>query len=400
MKKMQKMIKLFVFALIMACQASFAQTNKAAQASPPMHAYIFSSDSLAGFEEEAARNTAISEGFLGEEFKVKMWQYKRAYVNAKYGITPKLHKYANSTYNSLRTAVVPACVNEDFEGSTAGQITTSNQINGWTVSSGMNQNPSNSCNLSGCCLNAPTECELITVPPSGYIDPVISGVYPIYSVFGNNLNAGNTVNPTIPNMYGDNIIRINSNINNYTIAKLSKTFLVTSNNALFQFAFISVFSTGHTCCDAGAFQINLINATANTVIACPNFSVSAPSTSCPSGTNAPTYYNAPDGSLFTGSGSIIYNKWRLATLDLTAYIGQNITINVVATDCTASGHYGYVYFDAQCGPMTVLGNGNPYAAGTASIVLPTCGATGATIVAPSGLGPYSWAGPGVGPPFT
>ena len=281
MKKMQKMIKLFVFALLIACQASFAQTNKTAQT--PIHAYVFSADSLAGFEEEAARNYAISDGFLGEEFKVKMWQLKRQYVNAKYGITPKIHKYKNSSYNSVKTAAVPACVNEDFEGSPAGQVTTANQVNGWTVSSGMNQFPSNSCNLSGCCLSGPVETEVITAPPGGYIDPVISANYPIYSVFGTNANAGPAANPTIPNMFGNNFIRINSNVNNYSIAKLSKTFLVTSNNALFQFAFISVFSTGHTCCSAGAFQINLTNASAlpsPTLIPCPNFTVSAPSNQC------------------------------------------------------------------------------------------------------------------------
>ncbi len=404
MKKMQKMMKLFVFALILACQASYAQTNKTAQTPPPFHTYIFSADSLAGFEEEAARNYAISDGFLGEEFKIKMWQLKRAYVNSKYGITPKIVKYKNSTYNNAKSAVVPACVNEDFEGSPAGNITTSNQINGWTVTSGLNQFPSNSCNLSGCCPSAPTECQLITAPASGYIDPVITGNYPIHSVFGNTPNTGNTVNPTIPAMFGTNFIRINSNVNNYSIAKLSKTFLVTSSNALFQFAFISVFSTGHTCCSAGAFQINLTNASAlpsPTVIACPNFSVSAPSSQCvTSGSNLPQYFNAPSGTPYAGSGSLVYNKWKVSSIDLTQYIGQNIQIDVVATDCDASGHYGYVYFDAQCGPMTIIGNGNPFAAGTPSITLPTCGAAGATIIAPGGLGPYSWAGPGVNPPFT
>ncbi|MBL7921605.1 MAG: gliding motility-associated C-terminal domain-containing protein [Bacteroidia bacterium] len=396
---MQKTIKLFVVALLLACQASFAQTNKTAQT--PAYTYIFAADSLAGFDESAARNSAISEGFLGEEFKVRMWQLKRHYVNTKYGITPKIHKYINSTYNSLKTTAVAACVNEDFEGSTAGIVNTSNQINGWTISSGSNQFPSNSCNLSGCCSSGPVETELITAPASGYIDPVISGVYPIYSVFGTNPNAGNTANPTIPNMFGNNFIRINSNLNNYSIAKLSKTFLVTSSNALFQFAFISVFSTGHTCCDAGAFQINLTNATANTVIPCPNFTVSAPSTQCAqSGSNLPQYFNAPAGTPYAGSGSLVFNKWKVSSIDLTAYIGQSITIDVVASDCTASGHYGYVYFDAQCGPMTIIGNGQPFAAGTPSITLPTCGSSGATIVAPGGLGPYSWAGPGVGPPFT
>ncbi|MBA3682588.1 MAG: gliding motility-associated C-terminal domain-containing protein [Bacteroidetes bacterium] len=397
---MQKMIKLFVFTLLIACQASFAQTNKTAQTPPPFYTYVFTADSLAGFDESAARNSAISEGFLGEEFKVRMWQLKRVYVSAKYGITPKLVKYKNSTYNSVKTMAVAACVNEDFEGSAAGLVNTANQINGWTISSGLNQSPYNSCNLPPL-TGAPTECELITAPTSGYIDPVISGNYPIYSVFGTGANAGPSANPTIPNMYGTNFIRINSNINNYSISKLSKTFLVSSSNALFQFAFISVFSTGHTCCDAGAFQILLTNATANTLIPCPNFTVSAPSTQCAqSGTNLPAYFNAPAGTPATSASSLVYNKWKVSSIDLTAYIGQSITIDVIASDCTASGHYGYVYFDAQCGPMTIIGNNQSFAAGTASITLPTCGSSGATIIAPSGLGPYQWAGPGVGPPFT
>ena len=50
--------------------------------------------------------------------------------------------------------------------------------------------------------------------------------------------------------------------------------------------------------------------------------------------------------------------------------------------------------------MTVLGNNIPFPAGTPSINLPTCGLLGATICAPPGMGPYSWAGPGVVAPYT
>ncbi len=396
---MQKTMKLLVFAIIVACQAGYAQINKTAQNAPPFN-YVFTADSLAGFEEEAARNSAITEGFLGEEFKVRMYKLKRAYVNSKYNLTSK--KYLKNTFNyTARTAaVVPACVNEDFEGSTAAaNITASNQINGWTIMGGTNN--FNSCNISA--PNQPSESALINCTTAGFIDPTIGGTYPIYSVFGTTPNSGNSVNPSIPAMFGTNIIRINNNVNDYSIEQLTKSFVVTSNNALFQFAFLSVFSTGHSCCDAGAFVIKLTNLSATpvpTVITCPSYSVSAPSVSCPSGTDAPQYFNAPSGTPYTGTGAIIFNKWKVNSIDLTAYIGQNIQIDVISTDCDAGGHYGYVYFDAQCGPMTIIGNGNPFAAGTPSITLPTCGATGATIIAPPGLGPYSWAGPGVGPPFT
>lgn len=387
---MKKILSIATFLLFAQCV--IAQNNKAVKP-----AYVFSADSLVGFDGAAAQNSAISEGFLGEEFKVRMWGLKRSYINSKYGIAPKITKYKNSIYNNAKTSVAAVCVNEDFEGSTAAIIATANQINGWTLSNGVNQFPSTSCSYTT--MSGPVESELITVPVTGYIDPVISGIYPIYSVFGTTQNSGNLVNPSLPNMKGNNIIRINSNINNYSIEKLSKTIIVTPANCLFQFAFITVFSTGHTCCDAGAMQINLINATTNLPITCPNFSISAPSSACASSTDAPTYYAAGSGSLATATTPLVFNKWKLGSVDLSAYIGQNITIEMIATDCTAGGHYGYAYIDAQCSPMSMTFNNAQIPMVNPTIILPTCGATVFTITAPPGLGPYSWAGVSVSAPY-
>ncbi len=380
---------LSIAALLLFTQAGISQNNKIVQ-----HNYIFSTDSLAGFDEVAAKNSAISEGFLGEEFKVRMWSLKRAYVNSKYGITPKIHKYTNSSYN-LRPSSAAVCVNEDFEASAPGMITTANQIAGWTLSSGLNQFPSTSCNMTT--TGAPAESELISA--SGYIDPVIGAVYPIYSVFGTGSNSGNTVNPGITNMYGSKFLRLNSNINNYSIEKISKTIVVTPANCLFQFAFITVFSTGHTCCDAGAMKINLINATTSSPITCPNFTISAPSSACASSTDAPAYYNTQSGTPATTASALVFNKWKIGSVDLSAYMGQNITIEMLASDCTAGGHYGYAYIDAQCSPMAMTFNNNPVSAANPAVTFPTCGATTFTITAPPGLGPYSWAGVGVNPPY-
>ncbi len=377
--------------ILLISQVALAQNNKAIKPS-----YVFSVDSLIGFDETAAQNSAISEGFLGEEFKVRMWQLKRIYINSKYGITPKITKYKNSNYNNLK-AHAAVCVNEDFEASTAGIITTANQINGWSLSNGMNQFPNTSCNFTT--TPGPVESELITAPSTGYIDPVIGAVYPIFSVFGNTPNNANPVNPGIQSMQGNNFIRLNSNLNNYSISKLEKTILVTSSNCLFQFAFITVFSTGHTCCDAGAMTINLINATTSSPITCPNYTLSAPSTQCPGASNLPAYFNAPAGTPAGPTSSLVFNKWRVGAVDLSAYIGQSITIEISATDCTASGHYGYVYVDAQCSPMTMTFNNNQISAANSSIVYPTCGATVFTITAPTGLGPYSWSGVSVSAPY-
>ncbi len=386
-KQMKKVMKLKMIAVAFASllvSSTFGQTQKVI------------GDSLAGFEEAAAKKAALSEGFYGSEFPVRMEALKRNYIIAKYGLKVGKTSAFTAPKNYGKTAA-PQCNNEDFEASVAAAITTSNQIAGWTVEGGTNTNPNNSCNLLGCCPNAPNQGALITAPVTGYVDPVVGAQYPIFSVFGTANNNGIGVNPQIglPAMYGNNFIRLNNATSNFSMEKLTKTFLVTPNNALFQFAFISVFYPGHGCCDAGAFQIKLTNASTNSVLTCPAFSVSAPSSQC-TGTTPVTYYIGGTNNVNTPSNfSPIYNKWSLNTLDLTAYINSNIQIEIIASDCTGGAHYGYVYFDAQCSPMVVIGNNSQFPAGSPSITLPTCGASGATITLPNGLGPYSWNGPGV-----
>jgi gliding motility-associated-like protein len=407
---------------------SFAQSPGKNFVPSPIVYTIFDADSLKGFDEDAARRSAISENFLGAEFKVRMYKLKRQYINNKYNLWPKPQKVKTTQFSPVaKTQVVPACVNEDFESSTAGAITTSNQVLGWTVLRGLNDNlnppsasfsnslhtwypngiPSNpapnSCNQLGCCLADPEECEIINVPAGGYIDPEIGPVYPIFSVFGTTPGpalAQSTNTHLSQPLFGNQIIRINSNLSNYSMINLSKTFSVTSSNALFQFAFISVFSTGHGCCDAGAFQIKLYNATTNQPITCPSFSASALSSQCTNTATGISYLVAGTGAPAGVNSGDIFNKWQIASMDLTQYISQNIKIEIVTSDCTAGGHFGYVYFDAQCGPMSIIGNNVPFPAGSGSVTVPTCGAAGATICATPGLGPYSWQGPNIPPSFT
>jgi gliding motility-associated-like protein len=421
MNKVKLTIPFLAFLLTVICFTGKAQRFDV----NPIFNRVFDQDSLSGFDERAAGASAISEGFTGAEYPIRMYRLKREYIDNKYNLAPYTRQSnTNNWLASSRPAATPGCTNEDFEASTqVNSITFSTQIAGWTLVAGSNNpylptssqstSPSydpyypngnanaNSCNLQGCCPKPPSQSALIDCSaPGGFIDSIIQTSYPIYSVFGSGSPnaAAAAANPQVTSpMFGTKVIRINNGVNDYSIEKLSKTFSVTAQNALFQFAFISVFATGHPCCDAGAFQIKLTNASANTVIPCPNFSVSAPSTGgCLAGPATPSYIVVGSNVAYNGSnGSYIYNPWKINSMDLSPYIGQNITIDILSTDCNAGGHYGYVYFDAQCGPMTVYGNGNPYAADIQNVVVPTCGASGATICAASGLGPYAWGGPGV-----
>lgn len=375
----------------------------------PAYFYIFDYDSLRGFDEDAARKALISQHFLGQEFKYMMYVEKRSYINNKYNLWPKQRQVEDVWTQALSSAVVPGCLNEDFEASTAGAVTASNQVTGWTVTRGTHNTVagSDACNLLACCPQQPVESAVITAPAAGFIDPNIGAGYPIYSVFGSTPApaAAAAANPQIlQGMFGSTFFRLNSQqTGDLSIEKISKTFSVTPSNALVQFAYILVFNGPHTCCTSGSFKVRILNASANTVVPCPAFTVYAANPNCaqfptsfnllqgPSNTNNYPAYTATS----TGFPNSVFNKWNINSLDLSPYIGQNITLEFTISDCTASGHYSYCYFDAQCGPMVVYGNNTPFDAGSGNVVVPTCGASGATICAQSGLGPYSWAGPNI-----
>lgn len=365
--------------------------------------YVFSADSLSGFDENAAKQAAFATNAYGDEYKVFMYFAKRDYIKAKYNLPTAAPLELSQVYKGA--AITAAnCVNEDFEeGSltsavpgtlTIGSIT---GVNGWTVTSGTNSGSTGSCLLSGSYVGVPNACQVIsTNSATGGIDNIIGASYPLYSVFGNNANNGSSVAGNPAGMKGDWFIKINNNAGGSGIHKLQKCFQVTPNNALFQFAFIAVIQGAHCCCDNAGFALKVKIGSAcgaGSYTSCPSFTASPPAgLGCtPSGTcgagGSTTYLNA-------GTSGWYYNKWKLNTMDLSGMIGQFVTIEVYAIDCPYSGHAGYVYFDAQCNPMAIIGNGTSFPAGTPQITLPTCG-TGntATITAPPGMGPYLWAGP-------
>ncbi len=378
----------------------------------------FDKDSLSGFDEEAARKSAISEQFLGAEFQVRMYRLKREFINNKYYLN-RVARTDGSNFLSLSRSVVnAACSNEDFESAAiTSAITVSNQVSGWLLDAGVNNpylpsssgtagyNPyfpnglagANSCNLMGCCPMSPSASAIIDCSATGgYIDFSIGSQYPIFSVFGTGTVSGATgANPQInAGLFGSKVLRLNNALNgDYSIEHLSKTFSVTSANALFQYAFITVLNPGHTCCDAGAFQVKVSSST-SVNIPCSSFSISAFGAQC---TNSPSinFYCAGLGSTYDPNTwfNAIYNKWEVNCIDLRPYIGQTVTLDIIAMDCDAGGHPTYAYFDAQCGNMDLSINQNNYMLNDSILHFASCDSS-VTMQAPSGFTYYQWAGPG------
>jgi hypothetical protein len=291
----------------------------------------------------------------------------------------------------------PACDNEEFESSPAGIITSSTAINGWIAK--QLTNPSFICNYSvlptpSLILESnpdPNYVELYNAP-NGIVDLNIGPTYSIYSVFGGTLvNQGPSQNPAIPQMFGTKFIRINKDGAVNRNHSLEKTFLVTASNSLFRFAYLPVIQpkAGANCCEQPGIYINFFNASANnTLLPCPSYSITGSTSQCINQT-----IPAPGLSVCPNNSLAYYSKWKIIAVDLSNYIGSNITFKLGAMDC-ASGctHFAYAYVDAQCGPMEMLINGNPVPA-TNTISYSLCGINSASITAPANFLSYNWVGP-------
>lgn len=378
-----------IFLALFAFIAFFAQKSQAQMET--IRGYIFVSDSVAGFDEIAASARAMANASYGDEYKVFMYHAKRNYIKQKYNLkTPAPLQPVVTLFNnplvSKTAALAAACDNEDFELATA-QISAPSAVQGWLCQSGSNSG-------AGCGPLTINNNLNYTVYVGQGIDPV-SGLL-VQSYFDGATNA----TPS-----GNAFMRLNDASAGSKFARVTKTFIVTPSNALFQYAYFPVIEDGsHDCCSQSGFDIKLTVTNtvtnASTLLACPNISVAVPSAACvftlPA--NAPVFTSTV---LTAGpnAGSWLFHNWAESAIDLTAYINSQISIQITVKDCDQGGHASYCYFDAKCSPMTVTGNDIPFPAGTPSINLPTCGLLGATICAPDGMGPYSWAGQGVIAPY-
>jgi hypothetical protein len=213
--------------LVLSLAALFIIGNANAQAPFKYLSYIFPADSLQGFDEKQANQDAMQYGYFGSEYHVFMYTVKRNFINQKYGYTPNpgmnsktiIGNGAGNKGPGGNTINSAPCINEDFEASPTGLVTST--LAGWSVAEGQNNyiNPGGSCTMNGCCPTFPTNnAWVVSTPLAG--DPVIG---------------------TVPNspLGGTKVLKMNDNITNKgEVVRIQQTFPVTANNAVFQFAFM------------------------------------------------------------------------------------------------------------------------------------------------------------------
>jgi len=152
---------------------------------------------------------------------------------------------------------------------------------------------------------------------------------------------------------------------------LSFTFVVSPSGSLIRYAYAVVFENpNHVSSDQPRFSSRVTLSNGNT-IPCTEYTVNADSNlvgwqSCPSVDN--------NGNII----DIVWRDWSEVTVDLSAYVGQTVTLEFETGDCSLGGHFGYAYLDA----IYCMDN---------SIVVDYCeGDSISTLTAPDGFETYFW----------
>ena len=242
------------------------------------------------------------------------------------------------TINLAPTVVQPACSNMGYE---AGNLSS------WTATSG----------------------ESVTAPAGS--------VTPFYQMTGIGILAGrHTIMtggtdpcagfPRVDPLGGTRSVRLGNNNTGAEAEQITQTFLVGQSNSSFTYRYAVVFEDpGHTSAEQPFFIARLRDPNGD-VIPCSEFIVSAAA-------SLPGFFNSP-----TCAG-VRYKPWSTVNVDLSNYLGQNVTVEFTAGDCSQGGHFGYAYVDAACAPSTLAG-----------LTDTICPGESVVLTAPTGYSSYTW----------
>ncbi|MEX1187642.1 MAG: PKD domain-containing protein [Bacteroidia bacterium] len=249
--------------------------------------------------------------------------------------------YANCYQFDLQGSIAgvpvqPSCSNMDFSN---------NNFNGWLGTTGI----------------ATTGTTGATTPTYNITNiGIVNGRHTIMT--GGNDPCGGF--PRVDPQGGPFSVRLGNNQTGAEAEQLRQTFLVSPNNSSFTYRYAVVFQDpGHGSNEQPFFRALLKDQT-GAIIPCSDFVVSAAA-------NLPGFFSC--------NGGVRYKPWSSVNVDLSNYLGQPVTVEFTAGDCSQGGHYGYAYIDAQCSPSTL-----------SALADTICPGESVTLTAPTGYSSYNW----------
>ncbi len=139
--------------------------------------------------------------------------------------------------------------------------------------------------------------------------------------------------------------------------RLSYTYNVQAGSELFTYQYAVVLQDpGHSAADQPRFEIRVLDGNGQLISQqCGYYQVTAAA-------NIPGFR--------TCGGSVRYRAWTPVGIDLSAYIGQNVTIEFTTGDCDLGGHYGYAYIVGECNPLEIQVDYCPSNSNVATLTAP------------------------------
>jgi hypothetical protein len=171
---------------------------------------------------------------------------------------------------------------------------------------------------------------------------IVANRHTITSGIGTDINTCNVVPIVAPG--STRSARLGNDDVNAEAEGLSYNFTVTPQSNLITYQYAVVFEDpGHTPSQQPRFEASIVRAN-GTIVSCTQFTATAAG-------NLPGFQSC---SRFDALGQQIfvrYKTWSTIAADVTAYMGQTLTLKFQTGDCSQGGHFGYAYIDASCGPL-------------------------------------------------
>ena len=179
---------------------------------------------------------------------------------------------------------------------------------------------------------------------------------------------------------GNFSVKVGSISDNST-STISKSFVVTAGNPILSYRYaMDILNYPHISFESGRVVIDILDNT-NTEIPCAHYEAFY---STNGGLQDFSTSTRPDTSNVNGQCcfGISYKPWSNLSVDLTAFIGQTVTLKASSTWCIYGADWTYAYFDFGCTDYLIKQD-------------TSCNAYGALLIAPLDFASYSWTGPGI-----
>ncbi len=270
------------------------------------------------FSEAAIFERAKKEGVSAYEYPVYLKREKAAFENSGTNYKmPVVGPYTSLLSQPIlsRTSSVSTCANLDFENSNFG---------GWGIFCGANINS----------LQSPSSVSVDPFPSIGGQN-ILGGMHVIQD--STNSTALGFTMSVLSNYSGKTMARLNNAGAGAKASILERQFTVTSNQPSLNFSYaVFLGDAGHAIADQPYINIVVFDSAG---LAIPSTSLSIVASN-----------SVNIGFIqLNGNPTYFYKPWTAVNFNLSAFIGQTVTFQAIASDCTLGGHSGYAYFDFDCG---------------------------------------------------